>query len=185
MKAELEKKLVNDYQELYIDHTRPPSESLMCFGFECGDGWYNIVDALSKCISNHVKNQIDNEIHMRQTLKFSNIFLGWSWGWHHSRWLKDIWKNIKEYMRLRKPLDIDSVQIRAIQVKEKLGGLRFYVGRADDEVFGMIWMAEEMSYVTCEQCGRDGSIHHSGTWLKTLCAKCAKKFKYEKGVGIA
>jgi len=182
MKAKLEKELINNYQELYIDHTRPPSESLMCFGFECGDGWYDIVDALSKCISNHVKSQIEREIFLRQRLKFSDVFLGWNWGWHSWRWYKDVWRNIKEYMRLRKPLDIDSMQIRAIQVKEKLGGLRFYTGRADDEVFGMIWMAEEMSYVTCEECGRSGSLHHHGHWLKTLCMVHAKKSGYEKYV---
>jgi len=45
----------------------------------------------------------------------------------------------------------------------------------------MICMAEEMSYLTCEQCGKPGVLHHHGYWLKTLCSVHAKKLGYEKG----
>ena len=180
MKSQLQRKLFNDYPDLYSDRTRPPTESLMCFGITCGDGWYNIIDSLSKCISHHVENEIRREIFLRERLKLSNIFVDWSWGWHKWRWYKDIWRNIKEYIRLRKPLDIDSMQVRAVQVKEKFGGLRFYIVRANDEILGMIQMAEEMSYVTCEECGKPGFLHHKGTWLKTLCTVHAKKSGYKK-----
>jgi hypothetical protein len=190
MKEELEKKLMNDYPELYSDKDKPPTQSLMCFGFEVGDGWYNIIESLSKCIKFYVVSRIENEMFLRRTPSFSNIFTklrhgpkSWIlWTWYRYI-IGDILKSFKEYIKLllRKPIDIESMQIRAIQVKEKFGGLRFYIGGADYEAHAMIQMAEIMSLVTCEQCGNPGSLHHRNGWLKTLCPKCAKKISgYKK-----
>jgi hypothetical protein len=59
----------------------------------------------------------------------------------------------------------------AAQVKEKFGGLRFYVDNCDDYVRGVIAMAESMSYRTCEHCGSPGKQTGKG-WIKTLCDNC-------------
>jgi len=179
MKRELEQKLINDFPELYIEHNEPPTKSLMCFGMDVEDGWYDIVYALSRCITYHVESRINREIVLRENLKFGRVFDDWKKGWKSKWWYRYVWKNIKEYKRLLEPLDIDSMRVRAVQVKEKFGGLRFYIHGADDEVFGMIEMAEMMSYVTCEKCGHHGKMHRRGSWLKTLCTKCAKPLEYE------
>ena len=55
-----------------------------------------------------------------------------------------------------------------LQVKEKFGCLRFYVGAASKEVFERIHQAENESLTVCEQCGAPGSVRQ-GSWLKTLC----------------
>jgi len=179
MKRELEQKLINDFQELYSEHTEPPTKSLMCFGMDVEDGWFDIIYALSRCIKHHVDSTIQHEIIMRNILSFKKILVGHEQGWKSWDWYKHVWKNIKEYKRLLEPLDIDSMQVRAVQVKEKFGGLRFYIHSSDDQVYGMIEMAEMMSYVTCEKCGHHGKMHHRGSWLKTLCSKCAKPLQYE------
>jgi hypothetical protein len=59
----------------------------------------------------------------------------------------------------------------AAQVKEKFGGLRFYVDNCDDYVRGAVAVAESMSYRTCERCG-DKAHRRSGGWITTLCDKC-------------
>jgi len=41
-------RLLNAFPSLYAGHTQPPSESLMCFGFECGDGWFQLIWDLSE-----------------------------------------------------------------------------------------------------------------------------------------
>ena len=64
----------------------------------------------------------------------------------------------------------------ASQVKEKFGGLRFYIDGADDYVSGVISMAESMSYRTCEYCGSPGISGGKG-WIKTLCDTCRKSEK--------
>jgi len=48
MKKDLTRKLYTDFPELYQDRSKPCSESLMCFGFEHDDGWFELVYKLSE-----------------------------------------------------------------------------------------------------------------------------------------
>jgi hypothetical protein len=43
MRAELEQKLVEEFPGLFAGIHLDPSQSLMCFGCECGDGWYQLI----------------------------------------------------------------------------------------------------------------------------------------------
>lgn len=69
-------------------------------------------------------------------------------------------------------------EIAAIQVKEKFGGLRFYLAPIDDcptaylkDIFGYVRDAESASFNVCEYCGKPGKT--SGrAWIKTLCEEC-------------
>ena len=45
-------------------------------------------------------------------------------------------------------------QFQVQQVKEKFGGLRFYISAAPQEVHNMIHKAEAESYTICEHCGK-------------------------------
>jgi hypothetical protein len=54
------------------------------------------------------------------------------------------------------------------QVKEKFGGLRFYVGSATEAVHARIAQAEGESYRTCDECGKPGRLRGGG-WLRTRC----------------
>jgi len=62
-------------------------------------------------------------------------------------------------------------QIEATQVKEKFGGLRFYVNYSDEYIDGLISMAESMSLRTCEFCGNPGLPNEEG-WISTQCDPC-------------
>ena len=55
-----------------------------------------------------------------------------------------------------------------LQIKEKYGGLRFYVGGVDAETLAFIEEVERKSYETCEICGKPGKPREGG-WVKTLC----------------
>ncbi len=55
-----------------------------------------------------------------------------------------------------------------LQVKEKFGGLRFYIGGGSDAIHNRIREAENESYRVCEECGAAGQLRRGG-WLKTLC----------------
>jgi hypothetical protein len=55
------------------------------------------------------------------------------------------------------------------QVKEKFGGLRFYINGGSDEIFDRISKAESNSYETCETCGEKGELRKDLGWLFTLC----------------
>lgn len=66
------------------------------------------------------------------------------------------------------------------QIKEKFGTLRFYIYGGSDAIDKLIDTAEDLSSVTCEQCGQSGELRDNG-WLFTLCDECwDKKLKEEK-----
>lgn len=55
MKEELEKKLIEKYPALFRGKDKPPTESLMCFGCECSDGWFTLINRACSLIANHMK----------------------------------------------------------------------------------------------------------------------------------
>lgn len=61
---------------------------------------------------------------------------------------------------------------RVLQVKEKFGGLRFYIAPVTEstyrQVYDRIHTAEAISYKVCEWCGEPGK-ERGGGWIKTLC----------------
>lgn len=65
-------------------------------------------------------------------------------------------------------------KVEILQIKEKFGTLRFYVGAAPEHVHVAIDDAESRSAETCELCGAPGKLC-GDYWMMTRCAKCAKK----------
>jgi hypothetical protein len=59
-------------------------------------------------------------------------------------------------------------QVTVAQIKEKFGSLRFYYDGGDDEIGGMVTMAEAWASQACEECGAPGTSRGGG-WIKTLC----------------
>jgi hypothetical protein len=59
-------------------------------------------------------------------------------------------------------------QVVVAQIKEKFGGLRFYYEGGDEQISGMVRMAEAWASHACEECGAPGTAGGKG-WIKTLC----------------
>ena len=59
MREELDAKLVAKYPLIFADRFEDPKTTAMCFGFECGDGWYDIIDILCASIQSHIDNHRD------------------------------------------------------------------------------------------------------------------------------
>lgn len=62
---------------------------------------------------------------------------------------------------------------KIVQIKEKFGGLRFYVEGSTSEVNGWIRFAESMSYDLCEGCGTNQGLGSTSGWVRTICEPCA------------
>ena len=124
MKRELDEYLCKVYPKMMVNRNKDMQETCMCWGFECGDGWFNILDQLMGNIQHHID-----------------------------------WQNRNGEVVLQVTLD---------QVKEKFGTLRFYYTGGDDYIRGMVTMAESMSGVICEECGKPGTSTGGG-WIKTVC----------------
>lgn len=127
MSPELDKQLCEKYPKIFKNRHGDPKETCMCWGIECGDGWYDLIDNLCRNLqwntdkNNYVTNGIE-----------------------------------------RYP------QVVASQVKEKFGGLCFYVESATDAQYAVIEFVESMSYNVCDVCGAKGKPNKSG-WIKTRC----------------
>ena len=76
------------------------------------------------------------------------------------------------WLGLVKTLIEDLIQLgwdkQICQVKQKFGGLRFYINDGSKEVFDKITESEKKSYEICEKCGEPGKSTKGG-WITTLC----------------
>jgi len=132
MREDLDKKLCEKYPKIFADRHKPMTQTAMCWGFDVGDGWYNIIDLLCANIQWH----IDETNKTRQLLLDKNPY------------------NL--------PIPDEVQQVVASQVKEKFGGLRFYYNGGDDIVRALVSFADTMSYRTCETCGSPGKRRGGG-----------------------
>ena len=144
MNKDLDKQLCEKYPKIFANRHKPMTETAMCWGFDHGDGWYNIIDRLCANIQHHID---------------------WS---HKSKEFDIKWNeaNPDKQRPVREPVP----QVIATQIKEKFGTLRFYYDGGDDYIRGLTSMAESMSAYTCEKCGDAGRIRGRG-WLYTACDK--------------
>jgi len=72
-------------------------------------------------------------------------------------------------------------KIGIAQIKEKFGGLRFYIESTPigsihfEAIRTFISEAEKESMRTCEVCGKPGEIRDQGRWIRTLCDEHTEK----------
>lgn len=64
------------------------------------------------------------------------------------------------------------IRFRVVQVKEKMGELRFYIRGGNERALDRISDAARESDVTCEGCGCASQIRAIDGWLTTLCESC-------------
>ena len=60
-------------------------------------------------------------------------------------------------------------RVMVTQVKEKFGGLRFYISGAPEWYHDLIWHYELESKKVCEECGKPGKMRPDLGWIKTFC----------------
>lgn len=58
----LTEKLYADFPRLYRGRHKPAQESSMCWGFECGEGWYQLLHDLSTQLSNYLAEHPDSDL---------------------------------------------------------------------------------------------------------------------------
>ncbi len=122
MRKELEEKLARRWPS-WFGLAGDPRLTLMPFGFQHGDGWFNILWRLCAYLELLV-TELERET-----------------GEHFA----------------------------VVQVKEKLGALRFYVSHHTDAIDDRIAEAQLESSRTCEVCGQPGRQREAGGWVRAVC----------------
>lgn len=163
----LDKQLCDKYPLLFKDRNADMRTTAMCWGFCCGDGWFNIVDTL--CWHLHHKYDDAKSRHDYLVTRLGNPRFG-------EKGAPVTQEDIDE---AEAKIDDEASKVPvAVQVKEKFGTLRFYVQGASEEHYNYISFAESMSGNTCEECGSPGKRLGRG-WIYTACEKHAKDDDWE------
>jgi hypothetical protein len=153
-------------------------------GFAIGEGWYDIIESLVSEIDHYTKwrrNMRANDLRkLRAKNKGMDALIKFMVGKRDrepSDW--DI-ERAEEAMENELNITPKVNWIHVEQIKEKFGGLRFYYQGGDDEISGMVRMAELWAGRSCERCGDKGE-RRSGGWVRTLCDKHEALYQVSKG----
>jgi hypothetical protein len=82
-------------------------------------------------------------------------------------------RQIKKYLRKHPEIAKD---FQVVQIKQKFGGLRFYVSASSEIISRYIHLAMHKSYNICESCGHSPAKEYGKCWIVTLCKKCGKQY---------
>ena len=175
MKSELDIQLCERYPKIFRDRHADMQYTAMCWGFDCGDGWYELIDALCANIQNHIDStrsqraialRYNRALRRAQSGDLNGLINYHNFGdldCAKNRAQKDI-----EYGAEPRLVNPSCEQVVATQVKEKIGTLRFYYNGGDDTIHGMVRMAESLSARLCEVCGSPGKLY-GDSWITTRC----------------
>lgn len=160
MDMKLDESLCRKFPLLYADRNASMNSTSMCWGFDVGDGWYKIIHDLSAKLESMIVALAEKQTKCECTHDREEHFRGRKCG------ATLFWQDESE------PCVCDKFQPflpRASQVKEKLGGLRFYMMSSTEEMEKLIDEAEALCYQTCETCGKPGVCREDLGWIQTLC----------------
>jgi len=62
-----EKKLFDKYPLIFRQKDLPMTDTCMCWGIACGDGWFNILDVLCGSIQSHIKHSNTKTLFLEAT----------------------------------------------------------------------------------------------------------------------
>ncbi len=134
MNIENTARLYERFDHLYRGRHLPATQNSMCYGFDCGDGWFRLIWELSEQI----------EVYGQQHFEASNLM--------------------------------------AVQVKQKLGELRFYTEPKIWNVEYLIEATRLRSLQTCELTGAVGELYLQSQpyfcYFQTLCPEKAAELGF-------
>lgn len=165
MQKDLDEKLCAKYPEIFRDRHKPMTETAMCWGFACGDGWYPLIDTLCGLLMSEVRT-------LRREVEHTRAMLAKP---ERNEWEQRIYTPERLAESEQKLAVAEAELPIAAQVKEKFGGLRFYVDRGNAKHHAYITFAEVMSETICEECGATKDVHQTSGWVHTTCVPCAQK----------
>jgi len=188
-----EKHLMDKYPDLFYKNE---SGELECPGGAwVPPGWEKTVNDLCGAIFQYIKctHRLNSEVTNNAYYFWRSIATALDWGhikfmkifpkYNKYEYNKPVYSFVEKFrQRYYKCVKYNKVYPPAVkidQIKEKFGELRFYYSGGDEQVAGMVHMAEYLCNQTCEVSGEDGVLCVRGGWLKTMSPKLLDKGVYE------
>ena len=168
MDERLQKKLVGRYPHIFKDYRGDMRYTCMAWGFECGDGWFELLNNMCHDIVELGQNKNIQVIAHQVKEKFGGL---------------RFYYGVESDYTILNRLD---TKIRNLMFSRKLGipywkivnFRRKFYKTAEEKISDRISQAEDESYETCESCGKPGKTRGGG-WVYTACESCHEK--YEEG----
>ena len=158
--------LWKNYPRTYCGRTKSITQSLIPFGFECGDGWFYPIKKLSAKIE--ALNIMLEPYHVKiEATQVKEKYAQLSW----------------YYMVLPTDTDVEypDESEQTPEMKEKLQKQEVMLEYANEMAEEYIDKAENECMEVCEDCGTqfyEGNPRVMTTgWMNILCKKCAEKEK--------
>jgi len=121
-----------------------------------------------------LKEELKDKLRENYPALFENItYISCGDGWYSL--LDLLGSKITNYVNFKRDHQNIELSVKAMQIKEKFGGLRFYVSGSDPYINGMISFAENYSYKVCTVCGNPSSEQKERGWIYTMCEPCQKQ----------
>ena len=165
MNRHYDRYLTAKYAPLYRDRFAPMNSTAMCWGFEIGDGWFDIVNQLSRLLCYKWLEARDHHAYLMSRLG-QTVYEG-----AESELNYVITSEHVAAAEAAAEAEYAAVPVVS-QVKEKFGTLRFYTHGTTDQQHAYINFAECMSARICEVCGDRGS-RRGHMWVRTRCREHA------------
>lgn len=155
MRKELEMKLAEEFAFLRRAETRQEGriENLFqAFGYECGDGWYELLRGLcGQIVSAYEEAGQPVDIVIDQ--------------------IKEKFGTLRFYYHF-------GDQDPGISAIDFLGVGSLRISRGDTplcgKIAGIVAKWEDKSATVCEKCGRPGQLRKDRPWIRTLCDSCSR-----------
>ena len=169
--------LIKKYPLIFKQHSLPMSQTAMCWGICCGQGWEKLIDNLCGILQFDIDNNGYPQVEATQVKeKFGRLcfyytsipkakesifkLYGFKYIFNHYYW---------GYSR-------GVLKLGCI-------GIQFF----DENLFrqqgvqeGIISVFEDLAGKTCEKCGKMDVVKQTEGWIVTLCPECMKEYDKNK-----
>ena len=146
MRKELENRLYEVAPVFYSEKDLDAQETCLCFGFECGDGWFEALLDFSKEVARI------NEIAMKRHICFV------------ASQIKQKFGEIRVYWHTKSFPDMCD------RIPDREDAMRLY-SMMNNAINTLVVRCRN----TCENCGTTNHIITTDGWIQRLCVKCAKR----------
>jgi hypothetical protein len=157
MKEENELKLVKRFPIIFRDYKEDPRNTPMAWGFECGDGWFQLIWDLCENIEKLAEGKDIYIIAEQVKQKFGRLRF-----YYHP-----VSEKLSKY-RIRNFM----FQKRLGKEYHAISGIRKKIWKSvEEKIDDAINKAESDSGKICEKCGNPGELSGK-SYVQTLCKEC-------------
>jgi hypothetical protein len=180
MNKKLTKKLLDKYPKLFRQASLSPQDTSMCFGFQCGDGWYNLINWTCSQLQWDIDRNGYPQIEFNTIKeKFGTLRLYY----HVVGDIKDFAASDRGWTYVRRAWFNPLRFILGETYRRRLSSFELSSRWANmiGSQSGTISFAELISEQFCEACGSTDDVQMSrGGWVTVRCSKCRQSLEQLK-----